>query len=141
MMCSIQGVSAFPDGERPFTWVATVDGPEGTVYEGLKYRLSLEFSSEYPYKAPCVRFMQRCFHPNVDSHGHICLDILKEKWSALYTVSTILLSVRSLLAEPNIDSPLNNTAAVLWGKSGYRSELTKFQAHQSIVEAPINCIE
>ena len=40
----------------------------------------------YPYQSPTVKFTTPCFHPNVDSHGNICLDILKEKWSALYEV-------------------------------------------------------
>jgi ubiquitin-conjugating enzyme E2 C len=47
----------------------------------------------------------------VDQYGNICLDILKEKWSALYTVRTVLLSIQSLLGEPNNDSPLNAYAA------------------------------
>jgi ubiquitin-conjugating enzyme E2 C len=50
----------------------------------------------------------------VDTHGNICLDILKEKWSAVYNVQTILLSIQSLLGEPNNDSPLNGQAAQLW---------------------------
>lgn len=67
------------------------------VYEGLSYRLSLEFPSSYPYTAPTVKFITTCFHPNVDLHGNICLDILKEKWSASYDVRAILLSIQSLL--------------------------------------------
>lgn len=67
------------------------------AYEGLSYKLSLEFPSGYPYKAPKVKFETPCWHPNVDQSGNICLDILKEKWSALYDVRTILLSVQSLL--------------------------------------------
>ena len=38
----------------------------------------------------------------------------QEKWSALLDVRTILLSIQSLLAEPNNDSPLNSEAAELW---------------------------
>jgi len=68
------------------------------VYDGLSYKLVLEFPSGYPYKAPTVKFETPCYHPNVDGSGNICLDILKEKWSALYDVRTILLSVQSLLA-------------------------------------------
>jgi hypothetical protein len=47
------------------------------------------------------------YHPNIDMSGNICLDILKEEWSAVYNVQTILLSIQSMLAEPNPKSPLN----------------------------------
>lgn len=67
------------------------------VYSGLRYRLSLEFPAGYPYQPPRVKFLTSCFHPNVDNQGFICLDILKDKWSALYDVRSILLSIQSLL--------------------------------------------
>lgn len=124
MMSGDKGISAFPDGDSLLTWVATVTGPDECVYEGLKYKLRLEFPAGYPYTAPTVRFTTPCFHPNVDAHGNICLDILKEKWSALYEVRTILLSIQSLLAEPNNDSPLNTHAAGLWpNKTAYQKLL------------------
>ncbi|XP_035584359.1 ubiquitin-conjugating enzyme E2 C isoform X3 [Zalophus californianus] len=85
-----------------------------SVYEDLRYKLSLEFPSGYPYNAPTVKFLTPCYHLNVDTQGNICLDILKDKWSALYDVRTILLSIQSLPGEPNIDSPLNTHAAELW---------------------------
>ena len=69
------------------------------LFAGLKYKLRLEFPAGYPINAPTVRFTTPCFHPNVDAHGNICLDILKEKWSALYEVRTILLSIQSLLGK------------------------------------------
>jgi ubiquitin-conjugating enzyme E2 C len=97
-MGGIKGISAFPDSDNMFSWIATIHGPEGTPYEGLKYKLSMKFSTNYPYTAPTVVFMTTCFHPNVDLQGgHICLDILKDKWSAVYNVQTILLSIQSLL--------------------------------------------
>ncbi|XP_022343054.1 ubiquitin-conjugating enzyme E2 C-like [Crassostrea virginica] len=118
------GVSAFPDGDNLFKWIATLTGPQGTVYEGLTYKLTLEFPSGYPYQAPTVKFDSPCYHPNVDQSGNICLDILKEKWSALYDVRTILLSIQSLLGEPNNDSPLNGDAAALWpNQEAYKTVL------------------
>ena len=102
MMSNDKGISAFPDGDKLFEWIATVNGPADSVYDGLKYKLRLEFPAAYPYTAPTVKFVTPCFHPNVDQHGNICLDILKEKWSALYEVRTILLSIQSLLGMNNI---------------------------------------
>lgn len=70
-------VTAFPDGDNLFHWVATITGGPGTVYEGLSYKLSLTFPGRYPYTPPVVKFTTPCYHPNVDNHGNICLDILK----------------------------------------------------------------
>nr|XP_050051387.1 ubiquitin-conjugating enzyme E2 C-like [Dermacentor andersoni] len=114
MMCGDKGISAFPDGDNLFRWIGTIQGPSGTVYEKLVYRLRLEFPSAYPYESPQVRFETPCFHPNVDTQGNICLDILKEKWTALLDVRTVLLSIQSLLGEPNVSSPLNGYAAEIW---------------------------
>lgn len=47
------------------------------MYESLSYKLSVSFSDKYPYEAPTVKFVTACFHPNVDTAGNICLDILK----------------------------------------------------------------
>jgi ubiquitin-conjugating enzyme E2 C len=116
MMSKTPGVSAFPEGDgNMFAWVASVKGCQDTVYDGQTYKLSIQFSNEYPYKAPTVMFTTPIFHPNVDyATGTICLDILKDKWSAIYNVRTILISIQSLLGDPNNDSPLNPQAAQLW---------------------------
>lgn len=71
------GVSAFPVAESIFTWVGTIEGGKGTLYEGLSYKLSLRFPVDYPFKPPQVKFDSMCFHPNVDQFGNICLDILQ----------------------------------------------------------------
>merc|ERR1712137_390400 len=114
MMNPPAGVSAFPNGNNFFNWIGTIEGVSSTAYESQSYKLSLTFPADYPHTAPTVRFETPIFHPNVDQHGHICLDILKEKWSAVYSVSTILISIQSLLGEPNNESPLNCQAAELW---------------------------
>jgi len=107
-------LSAFPEGDNIFQWTGTITGGAGTVYEGLTFKLLLKFPTSYPFEAPQVTFSTPCFHPNVDQYGNICLDILKEKWSAVYNVRTILLSIQSLLGDPNLDSPLNGHAASIW---------------------------
>merc|ERR1711988_792352 len=119
MMSGDQSVSAFPEGDNLFSWIGTITGSPGTVYEGLSFKLSLKFPSGnggacYPYAPPVVKFETPCFHPNVDQHGNICLDILKDKWSAVHNIRTVLLSIQSMLSDPNNDSPLNGYAAALW---------------------------
>uniref|UniRef100_A0A8C6SKG5 Ubiquitin-conjugating enzyme E2 C n=1 Tax=Neogobius melanostomus TaxID=47308 RepID=A0A8C6SKG5_9GOBI len=123
MMSGDKGISAFPESDNLFKWVGTIDGATETAYDGLRFRLSLEFPDGYPYHPPRVKFLTPCFHPNVDDKGFICLDILKDKWSALYDVRSILLSIQSLLGEPNNESPLNTAAADLW------SDQDAFKAH------------
>lgn len=54
------------------------------------------------------------FHPNVYSDGALCLDILQNRWSPSYDVSSILTSIQSLLDEPNPASPANAEAAKLF---------------------------
>eukprot|EP00762_Andalucia_godoyi_P006665 ANDGO_06156.mRNA.1 putative ubiquitin-conjugating enzyme E2 C len=114
MTSKTPGISAFPDGDNLFSWTGTIEGSVDTPYAGHRYKLHLQFAAQYPYSAPTVRFETPCFHPNVDSYGNICLDILKDQWSAVYNIKTILLSIQSLLADPNCDSPLNAHAAQLW---------------------------
>jgi ubiquitin-conjugating enzyme E2 C len=77
MMSSIPGISAFPEQENLLRWIATIKGPQDTAYEGLAYKLTIEFPLTYPYNAPAVMFSTPIFHPNVDTSGTICLDILK----------------------------------------------------------------
>lgn len=117
MMSGVEGISAFPRNDDMFHWVATVQGVDHTPYEGLEYTLSIAFPSNYPFEAPVVTFVTPCFHPNVDVHGAICLDILKENWSPVYSAKAILLSIQNLLDNPNNLSPLNNQAAHMWGKT------------------------
>ncbi|XP_066230437.1 ubiquitin-conjugating enzyme E2 C-like [Saccopteryx leptura] len=103
------GAAQGPLGKRSQQEVMTL-----MVYEDLRYKLFLAFPRGYPYCAPTVKFLTPCSHPNVDTQGNFCLDILKDKWSALYDVRTIVLSIQSLLGEPNPDSSLNTHAVQLW---------------------------
>lgn len=119
MMSASPGISAFPKSDANiFEWVGTIEGPPGTYYQNLVFKIIIVFPPNYPYVPPVINFDPNtpCYHPNVDIHGGICLDILKEKWSAVYSVHTILLSLQSLLGEPNNSSPLNVEAAGLWDR-------------------------
>ena len=89
-----------------YEWEATIMGPAESPYEGGIFNLKISFPCDYPFKPPVCIFTTKIFHPNINSSGGICLDILKESWSPALTVSKILLSICSLLDDPNPDDPL-----------------------------------
>ena len=102
MLSPSPGISAFPDADgNLLSWTATITGPTETPYEGLVLKLSFAFPNNYPYAPPTVLYKTPIYHPNVDFSGRICLDILKDRWSAVYNVQSVLLSLQSLLGEPN----------------------------------------
>eukprot|EP01023_Acetabularia_acetabulum_P026460 TRINITY_DN2513_c0_g1_i1.p5 TRINITY_DN2513_c0_g1~~TRINITY_DN2513_c0_g1_i1.p5 ORF type:complete len:166 (-),score=29.08 TRINITY_DN2513_c0_g1_i1:868-1365(-) len=112
-----QGIDGSPNSENIMKWNAVIFGPEDTPWDGGTFRLTIEFSEEYPNKAPTVKFMSHMFHPNIYNDGSICLDILQNQWSPIYDVSAILTSIQSLLCDPNPNSPANSEAAKLYSEN------------------------
>ena len=98
--------SAGPSGEDLFRWQASIMGPEDSPYSGGIFFLTIHFPTDYPFNPPKIAFTTRIYHPNINSNGSICLDILKSKWSPALTISKVLLSVCSLLCDPNPEDPL-----------------------------------
>ncbi|XP_022727798.1 ubiquitin-conjugating enzyme E2-17 kDa-like isoform X1 [Durio zibethinus] len=95
-----------PAGDDMFHWQATIMGPADSPYAGGVFLVSIHFPPDYPFKPPKLSFKTKVYHPNINSNGSICLDILKEQWSPALTVSKVLLSICSLLTDPNPDDPL-----------------------------------
>merc|ERR1712184_80697 len=108
------GVQGAPSDNNIMVWDAVIYGPADTPFEDGTFKLQIEFSEEYPNKPPKVKFLSKMFHPNVYNDGSICLDILQNRWSPTYDVSSILTSIQSLLDEPNPNSPANAEAAQLF---------------------------
>lgn len=99
--------SAGPINEQDiFSWNATIMGPEGSPYEGGVFKLKIDFPSDFPFNPPKMLFTTKIYHCNINSAGGICLDILKDQWSPALTISKILLSICSLMNDPNPNDPL-----------------------------------
>ncbi len=115
--------SAGPVGDDMFHWQATLMGPKDSPYENGVFFLDINFPADYPYKAPRVTFSTKIYHPNINSSGGICLDILKDQWSPALTISKVLLSICSLLTDPNPDDPLVPSIAELYKRNKKEYEL------------------
>jgi len=110
--------SAGPVKDDLFHWHATIIGPEDTPYAGGIFYLDIRFPNDYPFKAPTVKFLTKIYHPNISSSGTICLDILKsDKWSPALTIGRVLLSICSLLNDPNPDDPLVGDIARMYKRN------------------------
>ncbi len=107
-----------------FMWQATIIGPTETPYEGGIFHLKMTFPTDYPFKPPSVTFTTRIYHPNINENGSICLDILTKEWSPALTISKLLLSICSLLNEPNPNDPLMPSIANL-----YKTNREQFNAN------------
>jgi len=101
-----ENCSAGPRGENIYIWDAMIMGPSESPYAGGLFNLEIHFPSEYPFKPPKIIFTTKIYHPNISANGSICLDILKDNWSPALTISKTLLSICSLLTDPNPKDPL-----------------------------------
>lgn len=122
------GITAGPiDEENFFEWEAVILGPEGTCFEGGVFTAKLTFPPDYPLSPPKMQFTNEIFHPNIYQDGRVCISILhapgidpmgyessSERWSPVQSVEKVLLSVISMLAEPNDESGANVDAAKMW---------------------------
>ncbi|KAJ4461783.1 putative SUMO-conjugating enzyme UBC9-B [Paratrimastix pyriformis] len=99
-------------GLNLFKWKCGIPGKEGTSWEGGFYRLTIQFSEDFPSKPPKCQFQPPLFHPNVYPTGTVCLSILNEEqdWRPSLTIKQILLGIQDLLNNPNLHDPAQQDA-------------------------------
>lgn len=143
------GVRAVPITESDNRHLrGTLNGPEGTPYEGGTFEVDIVIPNQYPFEPPRMKFITKIWHPNISSQtGAICLDILKDQWSPALTIKTALLSLQALLCSPEPADPQDaqvarmylddikefNKTAKFWTDS-YATESSKDDAVKRVCE-------
>ena len=107
-------IIAYPKDDNMYSWYAYIYGPKDTPYYNGVFKLNIEFPHNYPFSPPIVNFITKIYHCNINNSGGICLDILKDQWSPVLTINKILLSILSLLSDPNPNDPLVPEIATLY---------------------------
>uniref|UniRef100_A0A7S1D0U9 E2 ubiquitin-conjugating enzyme n=2 Tax=Cyclophora tenuis TaxID=216820 RepID=A0A7S1D0U9_CYCTE len=116
------------DESNVYEWEILIMGPDGTLYEGGFFKAKLAFPDDFPNMPPTMTFVSEMWHPNVYEDGRVCISILHppgedefnaqesadERWRPILGVEQILMSVISMLNDPNDESPANLDAAVMW---------------------------
>ena len=114
-----------------YKWRVCFTGPEDTIYEGGFFKAILTFPEDFPQNPPEMKFITKMFHPNIYKDGKVCISILhspgvdqfneqekaEERWRPSLGAEQILISVISMLNDPNCDSPANIDAAVMLRKN------------------------
>jgi len=131
-----------------FEWEVAIFGPPGTLYEGGYFKALMKFPQDYPYSPPTVKFLCKMWHPNVYENGEVCISILhppvddpqsgelpSERWNPTQNVRTILLSIISLLNEPNTSSPANVDASIAFRK--WRDSKGKNKEYETIIRKQV----
>ena len=111
---SLYRIEPFETTACAFKWHAYIIGPIDTPYENYEFKLLLTFTDKYPYSSPDVQFITPIYHCNISKRGYICMNILTDGWTPALTIDKILLSIISMLSDPNPLHPLEPDIAELY---------------------------
>lgn len=125
--CPPENCSAGPVGDDLRKWEATIIGPKGSPFENGVFKLKISIPANYPFAPPEVKFETPVYHPNINRGGAICLDILKDQWAPSLSISKVLLSICSLLTDPNPNDPLDPEVARIYKENKLKYEVTARQ--------------
>lgn len=106
-----RGISLdFPDPSDLFNFGLTIKPQEG-YYKGGQFKFHVEINNNFPIDPPKIRCLNKIYHPNIDLDGNICLNILREDWTPVLNLNSVLIGLNFLFLEPNPNDPLNKEAA------------------------------
>ena len=111
------------------TAIGMMEGPPNTPYENGYFLFKFCINDNFPFSPPKFYFISNIFHPNISENGYVSVDILEDEWTpALMDFGKIIISVQSLLDDPNPDIFLNEMAAKLYkeDKSKYDETVREY---------------
>ena len=74
-------------------WVMFDLTKEDSLWKGGKYKFTVTVENEYPHKPPKVHCDTPVYHPNIDTEGNVCLNILRKDWSAVLGVRSVIMGL------------------------------------------------
>jgi len=102
----------FPNPDDLMAFMLYVKATDG-LWKNAEYKFTVHVPSNYPYDPPKVVCETPIYHPNIDTQGHVCLNILRADWMPVLNLGAVIFGVVTLFLEPNPEDPLNKEAAKL----------------------------
>lgn len=79
--------------------MATIEGVEGTPYEGGQFSLDIRIYENYPIAPPSVTFLTKVWHPNIEfSTGELCMDTMVNAVAVRLVVAGVAVAVAVIIA-------------------------------------------
>ncbi|GAM82676.1 hypothetical protein ANO11243_006580 [Dothideomycetidae sp. 11243] len=100
----------FPDADDILHFTLHISPDEG-IYKSGRFDFTFAMSQNYPHEPPKVKCTQKIYHPNIDTDGNVCLNILREEWKPVLNLNAAIVGLQFLFLEPNASDPLNKEAA------------------------------
>ena len=101
----------FPNGKSDLMNFRIEIKPSENYWRGGTFTFTFKVPDSYPHEPPKVLCDQKVYHPNLDTQGNICLNVLREDWSPVQTVTSVIFGLLFLFIDPNASDPLNSEAA------------------------------
>lgn len=86
----------FPHGDDKIMNFELILKPDDGLYKGGAFLFTFSVPMGYPHEPPKVKCMTKVFHPNIDLDGNICLNILREDWKPVLTISSVVFGLNFL---------------------------------------------
>lgn len=94
-------------------WKVVFKGSQCSPYEDGYFIVEFLFNKgTFPQYGPEGKFITKMFHPNVDSNGHICINILN-KWDQNRTMEDVIFGILEIMDNPIADGGYKNEARKL----------------------------
>ncbi|CAF0914912.1 unnamed protein product [Adineta steineri] len=85
--------------------------PSSNIYKETALRIEMKLTSAYPIEAPVVRFLTPVYHPNVESDGTFCHQLLSNasrwKQNRTATLADVIKAIAKHIDEPDPDYSIN----------------------------------
>ena len=106
--------------------IGVIEGPPKTSYEKGFFLFEIIIDKNYPFPGSKFNFKTKIFHPNIREEDGLLsiLGGLQEIFCPALTIGRIVISIQSILDEPNPDTFLNERAAKLYKEDRKKYEET-----------------
>ena len=95
----------FPDGKDNLLHFLVTIKPDEGYYKGGKFVFNFNVPGVYLHEPPKVKCTQKVYHPNLDYDGNVCLNILREDWKPVLSISSCILRPGSPVHGPEPRRP------------------------------------